>query len=417
MTVTAQVFHLNGVWLARCLVIGIVISMTKAFALTNFLEFLLVMVCFTHRQVRSAVVKASSDLRVMITMGFWLWVMISVTWADVSLAASLDDFVSWRKLILVPICFALFQDRASKLMLISSLVAISSVFLLWSWFELAFGSRELAPRVLENHATQGILFSVSAFFLLIFSSDIGPRRIWSACLLALSMAFALNVIFVSEGRSGYLWFVILATSAFLQIAPRRRRWLWAPVISILVMGSLFLSPVATERVGIALIEVKETLTNPHAKDSSLGTRIVMWEHTLEVISDSPILGSGAGAFAKAYGDRVDDLGGWRGRGTDDPHQQYLLIAGEYGLIGLLIFLCSLTLWMFSAPTRGYDDKFLFCAKAILVCALASGMANGHFGTFVEGRLVWIFLAGLAAGSIFPSPTMKDGQKGSSGIVE
>jgi len=124
--------------------------------------------------------------------------------------------------------------------------------------------------------------------------------------------------------------------------------------------------------------------------SSLGIRVVMWGNVLQMIKDKPLLGSGSGSFRHDYSHRVKDIAGWRGRVSDDPHQQYLHIAAEYGLVGLFLFLIAISSWFFSH----YDFRcpYQMAAIAFLIGTMANAFANGHFSAFVEGRFVWIFLA-------------------------
>ena len=73
----------------------------------------------------------------------------------------------------------------------------------------------------------------------------------------------------------------------------------------------------------------------------------MWDNTLDMIGDKPLLGSGAGSFEDDYGKVAQAKAtGWRAKRSSDPHQQYLHIAAEFGLVGLgffLLFLASLLL--------------------------------------------------------------------------
>jgi len=129
---------------------------------------------------------------------------------------------------------------------------------------------------------------------------------------------------------------------------------------------------------------------------------VFWENTLKMIAEKPLLGSGSGGFSQDYANFVADIEGWRSIVTDDPHQQYLLIAAEQGLIGLGIFMAGLMVMVIS---RG-DNNNRSCALGILILTATNGMFQGHFGAFVEGRLFWI-LMGVLLCSTDPMRTWKD----------
>ena len=102
-----------------------------------------------------------------------------------------------------------------------------------------------------------------------------------------------------------------------------------------------------------------------------------------MIAINPIFGSGSGGFSESYARVVAEDSGWRAMVTDDPHQQYLLIAGEQGLVGLALFFAILMAMLIS---RGDKDNRLM-AIGILLATVLNGMFNGHFGSFVEGKII------------------------------
>ena len=68
----------------------------------------------------------------------------------------LGEFWSWRKLILVPICFTLFERDADKRLLMVVIVAVCSIYMVATWLGY-FNLVELyrVPKhYLENHSTQ-----------------------------------------------------------------------------------------------------------------------------------------------------------------------------------------------------------------------------------------------------------------------
>ena len=115
------------------------------------------------------------------------------------------------------------------------------------------------------------------------------------------------------------------------------------------------------------------------------------------MDQSPLFGTGAGSFKYGYSEVVADVQGWPGLVSDDPHQQFLHICAEYGLVGLIIFLAALLAIAASGSTSSFH-----VGKIILMCFLLGSIANsffnGHFSSFVEGRFAWIFLFALCSGT-------------------
>ena len=89
---------------------------------------------------------------------------------------------------------------------------------------------------------------------------------------------------------------------------------------------------------------------------------------------------------------------------DDPHQQYLHIGAEHGLVGLFLFFLAIGCWLLTkVPKR---PIFFVAGIAVLLGTMANGLANGHFSAFVEGRFVWITVAAYLAGTQSLLPKLK-----------
>lgn len=385
---------------ARILVLGIVISMTRAFALVSLLELILCLMFIFNPKLRSLFVEALGDIRVLLTMLFWAWVFIAMFWGDAFFTERLEEWWSWRKLILVPMVFALFSTEGAKRALVYTLIATCAVFMLASWGGF-YGFIELdrePSRLLENHATQGILFGASALFLCGLLID-GRIRSFLAKSIAvlLIVGFVSNILFILTGRSGYSFLLVSFTTFFffgLKFSILHRAVVAGSIFALISAG-LFYSETASERVHAAIHNAEKAF-DVSSINTSLGMRTVMWVNTLSVIENNFPFGTGSGSFKNGYTEAVAGDSGWRSIVSDDPHQQYLHVAAEQGIPGLMIFIICLGAWLFTLKSA--SDVYHYLGIAILIATAVNGLANGHFGTFVEGRLVWIYTAGLLSGT-------------------
>ncbi|MEK9652335.1 MAG: O-antigen ligase family protein [Betaproteobacteria bacterium] len=397
---------------ARALVLGIVISMTRFFALTNLLEFVLLIMCLVNQSLRTQVLQTFKDPRIALVFIFWAWVLVACFWGQAPPIEKFQDWWSWRKLILVPICFALFQKEVHKYWLVTVLFATCSIYLILSWlgyFNLITLDRD-PTQLLENYSTQGILFSASCiigFFLATKATTL--TRI---VVLVLNFGFLANILFLSTGRAGYLFFIV-SLWALVFLGFKRNRILVNLILAILLSLFLTSSETAGNRIKQGFSEILNV--NEATEISSVGFRITAWQNSMALISNRLFLGSGSGSFTYDYGNLIDPTGNWiekmaedprynqnlddwRKRIIDDPHQQYLHVGAEYGLIGLLFFLTMLFSWGFYSID--HPNFFVYIATAFLIGTAANGFFNGHFSAFVEGRFLWIFLSALMAGTGF-----------------
>lgn len=369
--------------------------MTKAFALTNLSEVLLWFLFIVNKGLRDQFVHSLTDSRVLLTMIFWGWIAISMSWGEAPVAERLADWSSWRKLSLVPICFVVFRSHRAKSALAASFLVTCTVFMFLSWlghFELVTLDTE-PTRLIENHSTQGVLFAASGFltYLMSTKSMLFYKR---ALLWILMVGFFANIFFVTIGRSGYVFLIVCCYLAAFFTFPKRFR-AGALLVPVLVVSGLMLSSASSQRITEAVTEMS-TAFSVSESYTSLGIRMVMWSNTIRMIEEKPFFGSGAGSFKYDYSGYVEGVQGWRGTIVDDPHQQYLHIAAEYGLVGLFFF--GLAIFTWSCVIFKAKDIYVIFAIGVLMATLANSFANGHFSSFVEGRLVWICLAGFLAGT-------------------
>jgi O-antigen ligase len=157
-------------------------------------------------------------------------------------------------------------------------------------------------------------------------------------LLLLPLAGLMTVnMFMTEGRTGQLVFLVLTGLLLFQFFAKNRIkaigaiLLLLPTISII--GYLY-SPTFQQRVNLAWQEIEHFQENP---DTSVGMRLLFVRNTLEIISKRPCFGVGTGDFRAAYAE-VNSKRSPASIATDNPHNQYVLIAAMLGIPGLVFLL-------------------------------------------------------------------------------
>lgn len=78
----------------------------------------------------------------------------------------------------------------------------------------------------------------------------------------------------------------------------------------------------------------------HERDTrkSVQTRLVIWENSLDIIQDAPLLGIGLGNWQYEYPRYDEGESVWEGATPKRPHNDYIWIASELGIIGLLTYI-------------------------------------------------------------------------------
>jgi hypothetical protein len=134
------------------------------------------------------------------------------------------------------------------------------------------------------------------------------------------------------------------------------------------------------------------LANPFSADTVKGREEVNWANALEYIKENPLIGLGLGA-GSSLGMRED----LRKVATlVAPHNMYLLIAMDMGVVGLLIFIILVVnIFIFIGRTEQYVSNTMSAGllrgmQGGIMAVLASGMTNIPLQYHV-GIFFWFFI--------------------------
>ena len=317
--------------------------------------------------------------------------LLSVTWSEAPFFLALKAWFGWRHFLLLFIALAIFNTRFSKLAFASIFVITATAAAVSSFLEFDFGAAQANSDVasgiiLRNHVTQGLALTSGALLALVLLANArrGSWQRWALGLAALLMVA--NVILVAYARSAYLALAVTSVVVTVGITRRRARIVAIGSLIVLMCGAVWLSPLITQRIELAVKEVRETYSSPVI--TPMGIRPVMWETTASIIRDSPLIGHGLGSFPEQYRSVVTQrYTGWKATLTADPHNQYLLVLAEAGLLGLAAFA-----WFLVSAVRQYvRGTFEIVGIALLLAWCLTSLFSSHFHTFNEGHLIAILL--------------------------
>jgi O-antigen ligase len=327
-------------------------------------------------------------------------IALAMLWAEVPWRERWGAFWTWRKLWMVPVALALFGPALWKRRLAVAYVGVCGLAVLASFGIVAVTGRlpisveDLAGSLLRNHSAQSMAFAVAAFLSLWLAADPGLARRGRWVAAAFAALFVLNMAFVTPGRSGFL---ALAALLLVLVAFNLHSWrsnLAVVVLGALLAGAMALSPLARDRIALAVDEWRNASTQTYK--TSMGMRAVMYENTLAVVRERPWFGTGTGGFGSAYAGVVKDkysASDWRAEATVDPHSQYLFFLAEQGILGLAAFLAFI---ITALVDRGDGTRARIIAVGVLLGWCATSLLSSHFKTFSEGHLLVLVLGAMLA---------------------
>ena len=386
--------NFNVVDLARWMIIFLSITILFSPFLTNVLEITLFGLFLFNQELRRRFTNIKKQPLLIGVGAFILMLIIGCFYSVADYQDTLRSLWGWRKILLLPLGLVLFNDAVWKNKFAYSLVIFVSIVSLFCMFcyllELSIRGQE--PGVLiRNHATQGMIFSATLFLMgmiLLFKKHILPIR--STWFLGLMLMILGVLVYMTPGRSGYLAFMVV-TVYFGYLLFREKLYKMLSVVFLLSTTLLLTSPLVQDRIELGVKEMQH-VDPTNIESSSMGMRMVLWKHTIELIQDRPLLGFGTGGFEEAYSQKIKDNPDWEKNIMHDPHNQFLKIWVEMGMLGLIIFLSMLASSLFQKSSKMY----LHLGIGVLLAWCATSLFSSHFSTFTEGRFIYIWLGIMLA---------------------
>lgn len=386
--------------ICRYLIIFELIAILFSPALSNLFEIVLFAFCIVTKEVRTMILNSKGQPLFIGSLAFILMLAISTTWSVVTLTEALSSLWGWRKILLLPISLVLFQGAIWKERAIKGFVSFSIVFCVASYIMFLFDHPVHgweAGVLVRNHATQGMIFAIAAFVmftkLVIFPTRF--EKFKTAILLIAVLALVINVSFITPGRSGYVVLLSLTAASVIGYAMAYKKINSAIILAAILIPTLILtSPKVHDGVSRGINEMENV--DKIAEATSMGQRVKLWENTIEMIKEKPLLGVGLGGFKKAYSERMKDAPEWQRVILHDPHNQFLKIIAELGLIGFIFFIYMLASAAFQ---RSSSLEYKILGLGVLLAWCGTSMFSSHFSTFTEGRFIFIWLGVMLASHV------------------
>jgi O-antigen ligase len=326
---------------------------------------------------------------------FFAWLIISSLYADTSWADKVTMLSSWKKLFYTFVLLGLFYQPQWKTRFIYCYLAVMSLAAviavpLWLLDIHVRPGRE-AGIFMTNHSSQSLAFVVAALcciFLLKESLSLQKKRL----LVGVLFLFLFNIFFISPSRSGYLALPVAAVFAFVNLYGYKKLLHILGITATALLLVVLTSSTLQQRIKLGLEEKTNYQTSENI--TSIGIRVVFAQNTFELIQQKPLLGYGTSSFKSVYSSHVaTKYQDWRGAPTSDPHNQYLFIWLENGLVGLLLFLA----YIYTAIRQGASQQpYGAIAASVLIAIATASLFNLNFKTFPEGHLLAFFVGCLLA---------------------
>jgi O-antigen ligase len=304
-------------------------------------------------------------------------------------------------LLFIPLFAVLLREAALRRLALLGFAAALALMLLLSYL-IAIGvplPRWMAigdtgnPAVFKHYLTHGILLAYGAFLFVEMALAAATPRERAGWLTAALLA-TFNVMIMMQSRTGHVILVMLA----LYLGYRLRRWTGLAIATTAVAAIIVLLAqlpgVFQERYGLAKGDWASSRASEWAKESNQQRRDY-YLASLAIIKEHPLAGVGTGGFARAFAGQTTQGAGVPP--TRNPHNEYLHIAVQLGLVGL-----AALLWLFwqhwRESSRLASPLECHLSRGLLLAIAAGCLFNSLLLDHTEG-LLYAWLTGILFGGL------------------
>lgn len=258
------------------------------------------------------------------------------------------------------------------------------------------------PVIFHSHITQNNMMAFATFLALLEWRDAATsiRRIgWGA----FALLGAVNVLFMVQGRTGYLillvllgWFAWKSLARHMHRSGRNWNWRHGSLVGLAFLATAFIayhtSAQLHDRVALVVSEYQAWQPD-HGKLTSTGQRLDFYSNTLQIVKDHALLGVGTGGFPAAFAQQIQ---GKDVMETQNPHNEYLMVSVQTGVLGLVLLLYLFySQWRYAPllPTAIEQDA----ARGLVLMYLVDCMFNSALHDHADGLFFAFMSAALFAG--------------------
>lgn len=320
----------------------------------------------------------ASLLAVLFTFGLF--------YSQIPLDDALDGLKKYRELLFIPILLSLFYNKPKEALFAVNCFIGGAVILMFMSFGIYL---EIIP--IEHHGYSNIYHITHSFFMAFlafialhrFNASWQYKYYWFAIFFLASI----NLFLISPGRTGMLVYMVLALLFFMQKLSFFRFSLAVVSIGVLFTGTYYSSQNVSDRINQVIVEIKQY--DAGNSRTSIGMRLDWYQNSVDLIKEKPLLGHGTGAFSTAQKKLIE---GTNTQPTDNPHNEYLFIGVQLGLLGLAAFLSLFFLQLLCSLNLDKNNRYL--VQGVVISMMTGCLMNsflfdsmqGHFYAFLSALL-------------------------------
>lgn len=335
---------------------------------------------------------------------FLLWIGLACLWSPAPEVEQLIAIKKYAKLLCLPLFIVAFANSVSRewaLRAFLSAMVLCTILVFVQWIgRFNFGHYTAVGSLFRNYIMLGHMTALASYLTAWRAIDALQQVVSSRNLFTNSAAFwiyatlfvlfSVEILFLSEGRTGYVLYFGLLMLLMLQRFNLKQCLLGAALLIFFAVSAFYISQ--SFRVGVEALVDEVQQYQAGIEDSSIGDRFQFQVFSKKLFLEKPWIGHGTASLAYFF-EVENPVPNWDQAKLREPHNQYWLVAAELGVVGLILFglfLSYLAYAILSLPTM----KPL--AFAVLASFLVGNMTDSLLYYSGTGYL-FLMMMGLCLG--------------------
>lgn len=294
-----------------------------------------------------------------------------------------------NKLLYIPFLIETLKDKKwRRYGVIAFLSAMGLTLVLGFAQELGLveiGKKFTQGSVFRDHIYTSLLMSFSGFLVAhtTFNATKTAHRLLGIIAL---IAITYHVLFINQGRSGQIVFMALWGLLLVQRCHWRGRLMGLIVLTGVLSLAVF-QPSSFQKRMSTIASVDGALLEK-STDNSVNERIQYAKEGLKLVGNHPFFGTGTGSFKGIYQEHAYEQ---NIAPTDNPHNEYINIAVQLGLVGLAVFFWFF--WRLVSVSTRLPTLEKWIVQGVILSMLVGCLANSWLMDFTSGYW-FIFMMAL-----------------------
>lgn len=272
---------------------------------------------------------------VLSALGLFGLSLIACLWSYGDLETKGFVLEKYNKLLLLPILIVGFRERWIRYMSLYGFLItmmINCIASILQYYELFPVFSNTVDGLFYDHITTGFMMAFAAYLAAALGFKKSKKFRWYLVHFGFVVIFSYQILFINDGRTGYVIYLFLGMLFFIQYCTWRQTIIGLSCFLLIFSLSYFHSPIMQQRIHDLINE-----NNAHQlgkKNTSTSYRLQAYSYSWQLINRHPLFGNGTGSFLylarKKYPMTDNNM--------LEPHNQYCLATVEFGVVGLVVLL-------------------------------------------------------------------------------